>query len=668
MAAAPVLPAIEHEVIRIRELSRSGQNREALVVAESLYEQHSSHRDLVYLIAANQRCLNRIPKALATLDALESHHPQYSLLYQERGHCLSATGDLPGAVRAFAKAVEINPALVASWTMLATLYASVGDSRNAAIARQQLAVLKDLPEEVVRAGSLYSDGDLVGAEKIVRGFLLRNGDHAEGMRLLARIQLRCRVLDEAEFLLEETLKHAPDYRAARLEYVQVLIRRQKYPQALAEAESLLELEPENATCLLFSATALAGLGRIEAAISVYRKLLVSSPQSPELHVVLGHSLKAAGLRQDAIASYRAAALARPDFGDAWWSLANLKTWRFSDEEIALMRAAESASVTQTPDRVALCFALGKALEDQEEYEPSWSYYIKGNALKRGASLYHPDVSETNTLRQMEVCSAAFFAERAGYGLPDEGPIFIVGLPRSGSTLIEQILASQSQVEATQELGDVPRIVLELQGNSSSRPEDSAYPGILADLQTEEFRRLGDRYLHDTVPYRTGKPHFIDKMPNNFRHIGLIHLMLPNARIIDVRREPMACCFSNFKQLFAEGQEFTYSIEDIASYYRTYLELMRHWHAVLPGRVLHVSYEEVVDDLEGQVRRILDFCRLGFESSCLEFYKTKRNVRTPSSEQVRQAIFRESLDQWRKYERWLAPLKDALGDALIGYRV
>ncbi len=301
-----------------------------------------------------------------------------------------------------------------------------------------------------------------------------------------------------------------------------------------------------------------------------------------------------------------------------------------------------------------------------EYAESWQFYERGNALKRAETRYRPEIVETNTRRQIEVCTAQFFAARAGVGVPDPDPIFILGLPRSGSTLIEQILASHSQVEGTQELADIQRMVLEMRGDRSDL-DDPRYPGVLAELARDEFRRLGDRYLSDTRAYRSGKPFFIDKMPNNFRHIGLIHLMLPNAKIIDARREPMACCVGNLKQLFASGQEFTYSVDDIARYYRTYLDVMRHWDAVLPGRVLRVWHEDVVEDLEGSVRRILAFCGLEFEPACVEFYKTARSVRTASSEQVRQPIFRDGLFQWRRYEPWLGRLKDILDDALIRYR-
>jgi hypothetical protein len=331
---------------------------------------------------------------------------------------------------------------------------------------------------------------------------------------------------------------------------------------------------------------------------------------------------------------------------------------------------QTAPAIGAADRYHLHFALGKALEDRGEFVDSFHYYELGNALKRAESNYRPEIIENNTRQQIEVCTREFFATRAGFGIPDRDPIFIVGLPRSGSTLLEQILASHSQVEGTQELPNIQQIVGNLRGREPDL-NDPRYPRILGEMQLEEFRKLGEHYLDATRVYRNGKPdavpYFIDKMPNNFRHLGLIHLMLPRAKIIDARREPIACCFSNLKQLFAKGQEFTYSIDDIARYYRTYLELMRHWDDVLPGWVLRVHHEDVVDDLEDSVRRMLDFCGLKFEPQCIEFHKTVRSVRTASSEQVRQPIYREGLDQWKHFEPWLEPLKVALGDALSSYR-
>jgi tetratricopeptide (TPR) repeat protein len=665
----PALSPVEGEVRRIRALFDGRRFAEALAAAETLAADVPENRDVLYLMAISQRYLQRIPDALATLERLERFHPRYSRLYQERGNCHVARKDAPEAIAAFLIGVNLNPALPKSWSMLEGLYRMTGQGENAGMAAAHVTTLKRLPPEVVTATSLFSDGDLAPAEDMVRAFLLKHGDHVEAMRLLARIGIERDVLDDAEFLLEAVLDLAPDYRAARYDYARTLLERHKHLRAREELEALLKLEPHNRQYRTLYATACVGLGEHEKSIALYQDLLVDAPHAPELNLSLAHSLKTLGRRQQAIEAYRAAAAARPNYGDAYWSLANLKTYRFTADEISRMRTEEAAASTPLIDRYHLCFALGKALEDRGEYEQSFRFYERGNALKRSESRYRPELIERNTSLQIEVCTREFFDARAGMGATSPEPIFIVGLPRAGSTLIEQILASHSRVEGTQELADIPRIVLDLQGRDPDL-NDPRYPGVLRELAPEDFARLGEKYLRDTRIYRTGKPgatRFIDKMPNNFRHIGLIHLLLPNAKIIDARREPMACCFSNLKQLFAAGQEFTYSSEDIARYYRTYLELMRHWDEVLPGRILRVGHEAVVDDLEGNVRRILDFCGLDFEPACVEFHKTERSVRTASSEQVRQPIFREGLDQWTHYEPWLAPLKAALGDARVRYR-
>jgi tetratricopeptide (TPR) repeat protein len=417
---------------------------------------------------------------------------------------------------------------------------------------------------------------------------------------------------------------------------------------------------------MLDAAALVGLGEHERAIELYRGLQQGTPADAEIHLSIAHALKTLGQTPEAIASYRKAAALRPEFGDAYWSLANLKTYRFPEEDLRRMRAALEDPATGPVDRYHLCFALAKALEDRGEYAESFHYYELGNQLKHGEIRYRPAITENNTRQQIAVCTPEFFAARQGWGAPERGAIFIVGLPRSGSTLLEQILASHSQVEGTQELPNIQQIVAGLRGREAEGTE-SRYPRILESLTAADFRQLGEKYLADTRAYRTGKALFVDKNPNNFRHLGLVHLMLPNARIIDARREPMACCFSNLKQLFANGQEFTYGIEEIARYYRTYLELMQHWERVLPGSTLRVQHEDVVEDLEGNVRRMLRFCGLPFEPQCLLFHETQRSVRTASSEQVRQAIYREGLGQWKHFEPWLGPLKDALGDALTRYR-
>jgi tetratricopeptide (TPR) repeat protein len=664
MPSSAVPSLIEPEVIRIRELSRCGRNSEALAAAEQLAMAVPQNGEALYLIAANQRCLNRIDEALATLQRLEQQHPRFSLLYQERGYCHTSLRDAPLAIEAFLEAVNLNPALAASWTMLERLYHMTGEFQGAAVAAEQVSILKHLPPEIVRAGSLFSDGQLSAAENIVREYLRQDGSHVEALRLLARIEHQTHALEDAEQRLETVLRLAPNYRAPRLDYVRILLDQQKYLQAHEAIDTMLRHDPDDKDLLSLYAAACVGLGRNEKAIELYRRLLATSPESFGLHVALGHSLQSAGRRREAIESYRRAVAIRPSFGDAYWSLANLKTYRFSQDEIARMRAEEADA--KPVDRYHLCFALGKAYEDWQEYADSWQFYERGNALKRAEGSYCPEVTETNARKQIAVCTAEFFSARSGVGAPPPDPIFILGLPRSGSTLVEQVLASHSQVDGTQELPEIPRIVGSLEG-SRSELGDLRYPEVLTTLAPEDFRRLGERYMAETRAYRGDKPFFVDKMPNNFRHIGLIHLMLPNAKIIDVRREPMACCFSNLKQLFASGQEFTYSIEDIARYYKSYLELMRHWDAMLPGRVLRVWYEDVVADLAGNVRRILEFCGLEFEPACVEFYKLERSVHTASSEQVRQPIFPEGLLQWRNYDAWLGSLTDALGNALIRYR-
>ena len=664
------LSPVELEVSRIRGLLKEHRFAEAVTAAAALRETVPENRDALYLLALAQRQSRQIAEALATLEAMEGHYPGSSLLYQERGHCFVAGKDAPHAIQAYERAVHINPALPATWGMLEGLYRLVGNEQRRQIAAAHSQKLKTMPAEVITATGLFCEGDLTAAEKLIRAFLLTHADQVEAMRLLARIGVAREVLDDAEVLLAAAVQMAPDYIEARRDYACVLVDRHKHVQAITELDKLLALDPGNVDYLTLRATATVGLGDQEGGIRGFAEVLESTPPNSvaaaDLHLFIAHSLKTLGRRDEAIETYQKAITVRPNFGDAYWSLANLKTYRFSDQEIELLKRAESDTSLATADRYHICFALGKAFEDRHDYATSWHYYERGNAMKRAASRYRPELLEMNTRNQKRVCTREFFAERQGWGATAADPIFILGLPRAGSTLLEQILASHSQVEGTQELSDVPRAALELQGRDPDL-NNPRYPAILASVPPDEFLRMGEKYCADTRVYRTTPPYFIDKMPNNFRHLGLIYLMLPNAKIIDARREPMACCFGNLKQLFARGQEFVYSVDDIARYYRTYLELMEHWDAVLPGRVLRVHHEDVIDDLEGSVRRILDYCELPFETACVEFHKTERSVRTASSEQVRQPIYREGQYLWRSYEPWLGPLREALGDALVRYR-
>ena len=667
-AAPPTRVADATEVARIRGLTREHKFTEVLALASALHPQIPGHRDALLCLALAQRHLHRIPDALQTLADLERHHPRFSRLYEERGRCFVELRDAPKAIEAFLIAVNINHALPGSWSMLEGLYRMSGEQENAAMAGSHVATLRKLPREIVTATGLFADGDLEPAEALIRAYLLQHGNHVEAMRLLARIGIAHKVYDDAELLLAAVLEHAPGYAVARQEYAGVLIELHRYGDARREIERLLRDDPDNRGLKTQFAATCVGLGEHEHAIGLYQALLTGTPRDDELHLSIGHALKTFGRTPEAITSYREAASCRADFGDAYWSLANLKTYRFADEELARMRQLLEAEGIAPIDRYHLCFALGKALEDRGEYAQSFRYYERGNAHKHAEIRYRPAIIENNTRWQVKVCTPQLFAERHGWGATDPDPILIVGLPRSGSTLLEQILASHSRVEGTTELPNIQQLVTQLRGRDPD-PEEPRYPPILTHLTADDFRTLGEQYLAGTRVYRSaGRAFFIDKNPNNFRHLGLVHLMLPNARIIDARREPMGCCFSNLKQLFAQGQEFTYSIEDIARYYRTYLELMRHWDQVLPpGRILRVCHEDVVEDLEGNVRRLLEYCGLDFEPQCLAFHETQRSVRTASSEQVRQAIYREGLDQWKHFAPWLEPLRDALGDAASRYR-
>jgi len=668
MNASPPPPdaaAASADLAQLHALMRARDFAAALTAGETVLAASPTHRDARLLVAIAQRYLGRTADALRTLATLEQQYPRFSRLYEERGRCYVELRQAPEAIQAFLTAVNLNHALPGSWSMLEGLYRMTGEAQNGAMAGSHVATLKKIPPDIVAATAFFMDGDLDASEALVRAWLLKNGDHIEGMRLLARIGIARGIYDDPELLLAAVLERAPDYRAARQEYASALIELHRHEEARRHLAMLLEGEPDNRALRMLDAAALVGLGEHERAIALYRELL-GTPADADVHLSIAHALKTLGKSSEAIASYRKASQLRPDFGDAYWSLANLKTYRFPAEDVRQMRAALAAPGTGAVDRYHLCFALAKALEDQGEYGESFHFYELGNRLKHSEIKYRPAITEGNTRRQIEVCTAEFFAGRVGWGTPQPGPIFIVGLPRSGSTLLEQILASHSQVEGTQELPNIQQIVSALRGRESDGTE-SRYPRILETLSEADFRQLGEKYLADTRAYRAGKPFFVDKNPNNFRHLGLIHLMLPGARIIDARREPMACCFSNLKQLFANGQEFSYGTEEIARYYRTYLELMRHWDQVLPGRVLRVWHEDVVADLEGNVRRVLDFCGLPFEPQCLVFHETQRSVRTASSEQVRQAINREGLEQWKHFEPWLGPLKEALGDALGRYR-
>ena len=658
----------------VRSQLEAGTFSESEQGAQALLDDAANDAERVealYLLAVARRYNDNLDGALDSQRALLALQPQHARAHQEQGHTLLSRNRLPEAQRAYERAVNLNPALTASWQALLNLYALHDGELNDTVARHQrraqaqLEYLLALPPELVTVLSHLHEQRLQQADRLCRAFLRKHPQHLEGMRLLARIGEQVGVLADAEFLLETALELDPAHHGVRFDYANVLLKMQKFDRALTHTERLTNTAPDDLAALALHANALAGVGRPEAAIEVYNRVIAASPGQHRLLVMRGHAEKTTGQLTAAVASYRAACSMRPSYGDAYWSLANTKSYSFSPAEQAAMRAQIDAPATSAEDRIHLLFALGKALEDSGDYAASFACYEQGNALKQASVTHKPEYLALRTANLIEHFDTDCFARHPDCGAPSTDPIFIVGLPRAGSTLIEQILASHSQVDGTMELPHIIALVQRLRRGARGNAESATppYPALLDSLPADYFRRFGEQFIADTRVYRAGAPRFIDKNPNNFFHIGLIRLILPNARIIDARRHPMACCFSGFKQLFGQGQEFSYGLREIGNYYREYVELMAHWERVLPGHVLRVQHEDLVDDLEGQVRRLLDFCGLPFENACLEFHNTRRHVRTPSSEQVRQPIYRTALEAWRPFDPWLGPLKDALGPEL-----
>jgi len=650
--AEPDLNEIQAQVVAQRF-------EEALAELEPLLGNGPGNAEALYLAAVCHRYLGENDRALERLDELKRLVPDHGRAHQEEGYVRRNTGDLEGAIDAFGRACRINPALEASFRARLELLAGLGRHPEAAQVRAQLEYLAGLPRPLVGVIDLISQGRYVKAEDVCRRFLEKVPHHVEAIRLLADIGARLGVLDDAEFLLESAVEFQPDNPRTRMDYIQVLRKRQKFSRALEEARRLLETAPDNPQFQSLYAIECMQTGDYNTALETFDRVLDAVPGDPNTLTSRGHALKTCGRTAEAIVSYREAIERQPRHGEAYYSLANLKTYEFSDEEIAAMHEQERTANLSHMDRVYLSFAMGKAYEDRENYEASFRFYARGNAGKKAQSRYDADRMSEDLAAQRQTCTPELFEARAGSGHPAPDPIFILGLPRAGSTLLEQILSSHSQVGGTLELPNILALSQRLRKRKRLSAK-SAYPEILEELKPAQLKTFGEEYIRDTRVHRAGAPYFIDKMPNNFRHIGLIRLILPNAKIIDARRNPMACCFSAFKQLFAEGQEFSYDLGDLGRYYSDYVRLMDHWDQVLPGYVLRVNHEDVVHDLEGQVRRMLDFCGLPFEKACLRFHETERNIRTPSSEQVRQPIFKSALAQWKHYEPWLGLLKAALG--------
>ena len=605
---------------------------------------------------------NRLEEAERELRRALSLKPDFAQVYEDLGSVLAMGRRFDEAIPLFREAIKREPRLPLAHRKLGQALAAVGRGAEADEAFEEFLDRDPESREVARGVEHLRAGRVDKAIDNLRAVLKGNPDQVDAMRYLALAYARDeKNLGDAEAWLRRATELAPDYMAAWLDLGLVLAELNKHMDAIECYRSALRNDPENAAVWAGLATAYALASYPERSLAAFEKSLALNPDAPGVRMSYAHSLKTLGRQEQAIAAYREAVRLRPDFGEAWWSLANLKAFRFEDSEIATMRGQLDRGELDVGPEIHFNFALAKALEDDGDFDGAWRHYHAGNARQRMQVSHDPLGMEKRHNEIVATFNAAFLAEHAGNGCEDADPILIVGLPRSGSTLVEQILASHSQVEGTSELP-----ILNNLANSIGRyqPGDVLFPTSVLGLKGRDWTAYGQQYLDDARRHRSsGAPFFTDKLPNNFPFIGLLHLILPNARVINARRHPLDTCLGVYKQLFARGQHFTYDMEELAHYYRCYVRMVAHWHSVLPGKVLDVHYEDTVNDTEGQVRRILAHCGLPFEERCLRFHETRRAVKTASSEQVRQPIYTSALGMWRNYERHIGLWIDELAGAI-----
>ena len=663
--AAEPTGTIEVALARAEELLQRDPKL-AIEQANEILIARPNYPPATLLLGKAQRAAGDSDAALRTLTALVDAQHRWALAHYELARSLADTGDTAGAIAKLRRAVELKPDLPDAWRALGDHLIESGDTVGADVAFANHIKYSTHDPKLMAAANALVENRVPEAEHALRAHLMQHPTDVAAMRMLAEVASRLGRYSDAEKLLAHCLELAPSFAGARHNYAIVLNRVNKPVAALREIETLLAAEPSNPGYHNLKAVVLVKIGDFAESIDLFAGVLKVNPNQPRIWMSYAHALSTVGREEESIAAYGRCIALLPTCGEAYWSLANLKTIHFSAEQIATMRAQLASDKLSNEDRYHFEFALGKALEDLKQYAESFQHYAEGNRLRLKEIQYLSEDATGLVRRSRRYLSAEFFVAREGHGCQAPDPIFIVGLPRSGSTLIEQILASHSAVEGTMELQNIYNMASRL-GARTSKDEGPRYPMDMANMSAEECRKLGEQYLEDTrIQRKSGKPYFIDKMPNNFMHVGLLQLILPKAKIIDARRHPMACGFSLFKQHFARGQNFSYSLEDIGHFYRDYVELMAHYDRVLPGRVHRVFHETLIDDTENEVRRLLAYCGLDFEEACLRFYETERAVRTASAQQVRQPISRAGLDQWRHYEPWLGPLRETLGPVLEAY--
>ncbi|WP_298289377.1 tetratricopeptide repeat-containing sulfotransferase family protein [Novosphingobium sp.] len=663
-------PPIPPQAMAEAEALLDKQPHLALGKAEAMLRHVPGFPPAEFLAARALRRMGKGRQALGKLDALARSSGRVPAVLWELAQVASDLGDTPRAIAALEALTQMQPMVASGWFLLAQQLRKAKRQQDAWRADLSGIHASSRDKELLQAAVAVNEGDLDAAEALLAARLARHADDAPALRLYGEIAWRRGEMTPALERVEKAVALAPGFDLARDFLIRLLLQTNRLADALAHAEMLVKSPIPAPGHKLILASVLVRLGHQERAAELYRALLADQPDQPQVWQNLGHVLKTLGEQAEAVEAYRAAVSRQATMGEAWWSLANLKTVKLGPDDIAAMEAAlatlDPEDEARREDIFHLHFSLGKALEDAKSHEASFAHYAKGNALRRTMIRHDADAFSAEVQAAQTTFTAAFIAQLGDGGCPAPDPIFVVGLPRSGSTLVEQILASHSAIEGTMELPEMMMIAARLQ----SRVDEGEFPdfcSMIAALSPADRTRLGEEYIERTRVHRqTERPLFIDKMPNNWQHVGLIHLILPNAKIVDARRHPLSCCFSGWKQHFARGQTFTYDLTDIGQYYRDYVGMMAAWDAQMPGTVHHVIYERMVADTEAEVRRVLDYLGLPFEPACLEFYNNDRAVRTASSEQVRQPIFKDGLEAWKPYEPWLEPLKAALGPVLESY--
>jgi tetratricopeptide (TPR) repeat protein len=585
--------------------------------------------------------------------------PQFWPARTDLARAYRKVGRLEEAREELRRVVAAAPGLEAAWLAYGDVLVDLEKYPDAKFAYERARLADPHCRRIEEATAALVAEDRKTAEIIFRDILRSDAAHVAALCGLAAVSLTVSRAADAERLLRHALKQSAHLPLAWRGMCQAMVDLGRLPEAEAAIRGMLKIEPENPKNWVLLGNVCTRMMRQPEALVAFEEAGRINPGEMRLRLSIGHLHKTLGHRRECEEAYKACLAFDTNLGEAYWSLADLKTYVSSDTEIEAMQTLLKEDGDDA-DQAYLHFALGRAFEHRKSYAAAFEHYAAGNRRRRKTVAFDIGVFENKSRRVRELFDAAYFQHRAGAGFGDPAPIFVVGLPRSGSTLVEQILASHSSVEGTFELPNVLTIVREL---DHANPQHDGYPENTSSVPLAQFALLGRRYVDETAPMRSGRPHFIDKMPNNFSHVGLIHSMLPNATIIDVRRHPMDSCFSTYKQHFAEGQSFSYDLDDLGRYYRCYLNLMDHWDTVLPGRVLHLQYEHLVRDPETHIRRLLTHCGLDFEPACLSFHETKRPVRTASAEQVRQPLYASGVGYWKNFETQLEPLRRALGECM-----